>query len=61
MSGFTPGEDSMDTKTLKSLVAEAKKNEKRAAAAWRKDDNSDDMHEMEMWDAAVAWLTAKLP
>lgn len=51
----------MDSKTVKELIAEAKKNERKARSEWMKHDNSDDMHEMEMWSAAVGWLTGKLP
>jgi hypothetical protein len=51
----------MDPKTLKALIAEAKKREKKATAAWRKHDNYEDMREMEMWSDTAGWLESKLP
>jgi hypothetical protein len=51
----------MDTKTLKALIAEAKKRGKKATEEWRKHDNHEDMKEMEMWIDTAGWLKSKLP
>lgn len=50
----------MDTKTLKALIAEAKKNERSAARAFKRHDNHEDMQAEEMWGDTVRWLEAKL-
>jgi hypothetical protein len=50
----------MDEKTLKVLIKEAEKHQKRATKEFEKYDNHDDMHDMEVWTATVVWLKSKL-
>lgn len=51
----------MDSKTIKALIAEAKKREKKATAEWRKSDSPDAMKDMEYWIDTAEWLESKLP
>lgn len=51
----------MDLATLKALISEARKNEKKFKAKWMKHDGYDDMKDMEFWNDAAGWLESKLP
>lgn len=47
-------------RVIETLLKDARKQETRARKAFEKDDNIDDMHEMEHWQHAIEWLEEKL-
>lgn len=52
--------NNVDIKTVEVLLVEARSKLRRASKAFKKHDNTDDMHDMENWQTVVNWLEGKL-
>lgn len=50
----------MSEADLLALIREARTNRNKAERRFMKDDNHEDMREMEQWAATVEWLESKL-